>query len=256
MIIKIIRKISRVLYFPIHRLAILFRVKRPKVTFLPAHEDVFQEPKKHSQYFIPLCSVSLQEINPLWTGNIHFIATKSFEFGRKETILYHTKYAKENTISFKITDGNKMVLEPDFKFFTLENTNAETKDSIVKDYEDTIEQLIQKKQMNQITQMDIKYLNKLLSARDNLYQYHMDSIKLEYLENKVSFNQSLQKFGKEEIQLIREEGLFEKFGGKGYEANYGKIPRDENGQAFTFIGALDTSIFYRLPSRYFSILSS
>lgn len=85
----------------------------------PAYEDVFYDDiETHERYFLPICSVNLQCINPKRDEWVHFISAKEIYEGAlaEHTLGFHTDFSKADMFAFDIIDG-KYKFEADWNYF-------------------------------------------------------------------------------------------------------------------------------------------
>ena len=88
-------------------------------TAFPDPQNVFaSDVEKHLQYFLPLASVDLSKINPLWVDTVHFIVPIEPADGvmGDTTEEFHSYYSKDNWIGFS-NDAGRYVFEGDWRLF-------------------------------------------------------------------------------------------------------------------------------------------
>jgi hypothetical protein len=101
---------------------------QPYLTVFPDANDVFAEPvAQYAKHIIPLLSIDLAVVNPTWHGKIHLVNPIEPHDGYMGdyTQKYHNDFLKPNWIGFKLNAENKYELLGDFKYFLLENADAE-----------------------------------------------------------------------------------------------------------------------------------
>jgi len=87
----------------------------------PDLHDVFaRDDDEHSEYLLPVATVSLSHISPDWTGNVHFIIpiepVGGYGVPGEESSRYHNYLCRPNWIGYMLR-GDKCELACDFRFF-------------------------------------------------------------------------------------------------------------------------------------------
>lgn len=101
------------------RLFNLFRrPKNSEIHIFPEIEEVFEtDLDKCREFFFPVCSIALSDINEAWGDDkIHLIQFNEDPYNQ-DTAKYFTDYCKDCMISFELRNG-KYKFQTDFGFFT------------------------------------------------------------------------------------------------------------------------------------------
>jgi hypothetical protein len=213
---------------------------QPYLTVFPDANDVFAEPvAQYAKHIIPLISIDLAAVNPAWHGKIHVVCPVEPCEGYlgEYTQAFHNDYLKTNWIGFRLNTENKYELLGDFKFFLLENTDAEVPYPHIRD-ELAIHYRVMQESCNLAKQCFKQY--------DGLFQVFRFNSKYKTL------NLSIETPRKEPLYLIHQ------LGGNAPDGNWvennegvtvmGKdtddiYPVTPDGKRFYFVAYVDTSCY-------------
>lgn len=95
----------------------------------PDPETVFADDvETHSKYLLPLATVSLEHINPEWSGPIHFVQPIEPHDGvvGGDTPSHHGPLCAENWIGYRIDEQGRYTLATEWDYFLLHNLDNRT----------------------------------------------------------------------------------------------------------------------------------
>lgn len=205
----------------------------------PEYEDVFYENLvQHKKHFLPICSINLQYVDSEWNEWIHIVSAKEIYDGcvGESTRQFHTAFTKEDMLGFDIIDG-KYSFEADWRYFDIEQNPAEPEEDAYKRNE-----------------IDYKCRKEYFQRNQKLYPYSSFSTEFTSVEEmEKDFNdKQASGWGLEypEVNGILNDVRFMSEEGQGmledceHESdvfdytNLLHVPKDANGQPFTYIGAV------------------
>ncbi len=98
-------------------------------TPFPDPTTVFAEDvETHSKYLLPLATVSLEHIDPAWSGPIHFVQPIEPHEGAvgEDTPSHHGSLCAENWIGYRVDEQGRYTLATDWDYFLLHNLDTRT----------------------------------------------------------------------------------------------------------------------------------
>ncbi|KGR84900.1 hypothetical protein [Lysinibacillus odysseyi] len=201
----------------------------------PSYEEVFyDELEQHKKYFLPICSINLQCVDPEWDEWLHIVSVKEIHDGcvGENTKEFHTRFTTEDTLGFNIIDG-KYQFEAGWDYF-----EAET-DGVLEDV------YLQ-------NETDYEARKQFFLRHGKIYPYSSFGRGFESAEAlEQDFNdKQAAGWGLEypmvngildDVRFITEEGqvLLEDYESEADAFDYTNllyVPKDENGAVFTYIG--------------------
>ncbi|MED4455539.1 siderophore biosynthesis protein [Metabacillus fastidiosus] len=206
----------------------------------PSYEEVFyDEIEKHKKHFLPICSVNLKYICPEQDEWLHIVSVKEIFEGciGEDTGPFHTAFTKEDMIGFDVIDG-KYQFEADWNYFALEQSSENDLEEAYllneKDYNIRKEFFLRNNYIFPYSSFgdDLKSVEEL---ERNFKEKQESGWGLGYPEvngilDDIGF---LTEDGQELLEDCNDsmEGVFE-------YTNLFHIPKDSNGETFTYIGYL------------------
>ena len=104
---------------------------QPFLKVYPPDHEVFAEPvARHARHLRALLSIDLAVVDPAWRGWIHVVNPYEPDDGYvgQNTQPFHNSHLRGNWVAFQMDAQDRYTLMGDFRYFHLENTEAELPD--------------------------------------------------------------------------------------------------------------------------------